>query len=159
MGYPDRSGRLRGLPMAGAGGMGGGSADRPRYSGLMDMLDGGGAGRSGQRFEGGALSGLLNAVGIRPMGYRDRLAEARPMARPAAPAAPAQPLPVTPAGIETSVLPDPVVPMATAAIERAEAVAQARRMVPSFDRLPVPLQQNILRQVMAGGGVTIMRGR
>ena len=43
------------------------------YRGLLDMLDGGGAGRAGERFEGGPLSGLLNMLGIRPMGYRDRL--------------------------------------------------------------------------------------
>lgn len=53
-----------------------------RYKGLFDMLDGGGAGRAGQEFEGGPLSGLMNALGIRPMGYRDRLAEARPQPRP-----------------------------------------------------------------------------
>ena len=46
------------------------------------MLNGGGAGRAGQTFEGGGLSGLLNSLGIRPMGYRDRLAEARPQPNP-----------------------------------------------------------------------------
>lgn len=56
--------------------------DRERYRGLLDMLDGGGAGRSGQTFEGGALSGLLNALGIRPMGYAARLEDARPQPRP-----------------------------------------------------------------------------
>jgi hypothetical protein len=49
-----------------------------RYQGLLDMINGGGAGRAGQTFEGGGLSGLLNSLGIRPMGYQDRLAEARP---------------------------------------------------------------------------------
>lgn len=57
---------------------------------LRDMIDGGGAGRAGDAFEGGPLSGFLNELGIRPLGYRDRT---RPMARPAprqgAPAAPA----------------------------------------------------------------------
>ncbi len=53
-----------------------------RYQGLLDMLNGGGAGRAGQTFEGGGLSGLLNSLGIRPMGYRDRLAEARPQPNP-----------------------------------------------------------------------------
>jgi hypothetical protein len=46
------------------------------------MLNGGGAGRAGQTFEGGGLSGLLNSLGIRPMGYQDRLAEARPQPNP-----------------------------------------------------------------------------
>jgi hypothetical protein len=53
-----------------------------RYQGLLDMLNGGGAGQAGQTFEGGGLSGLLNSLGIRPMGYQDRLAEARPQPNP-----------------------------------------------------------------------------
>jgi hypothetical protein len=53
-----------------------------QYRGLIDMLNGGGAGRAGDTFEGGPLSGLLNSLGIRPMGYQDRLAAARPMPRP-----------------------------------------------------------------------------
>lgn len=54
-----------------------------RYLGLLDMLDGGGAGRAGQTFEGGPLSGLLNALGIRPMGYMERLRQQQPTMRPA----------------------------------------------------------------------------
>jgi hypothetical protein len=53
-----------------------------RYQGLLDLINGGGAGRAGQTFEGGGLSGLLNSLGIRPMGYQDRLAEARPQPNP-----------------------------------------------------------------------------
>ena len=53
-----------------------------KYLGLLDMLDGGGAGRSGQTFEGGPLSGFLNSLGVRPMGYMDRMEQARPMRRP-----------------------------------------------------------------------------
>lgn len=53
------------------------------FLGLLDMIDGGGMGQSGSKFEGGPLSGLLNALGIRPHGYMDRLAAARPQARPA----------------------------------------------------------------------------
>jgi hypothetical protein len=56
--------------------------DNQRYQGLLDLINGGGAGQAGQTFEGGALSGLLNSLGIRPMGYRDRLAEARPAPNP-----------------------------------------------------------------------------
>ena len=56
--------------------------DQKRFLGLMDMIDGGGMGRSGQTFEGGPFSGLMNALGIRPAGYMDRLEEARPMPRP-----------------------------------------------------------------------------
>lgn len=49
---------------------------------LKDMIDGGGAGRAGQTFEGGGLSPILNSLGIRPMGFMERQAAARPMARP-----------------------------------------------------------------------------
>lgn len=45
------------------------------YSNFRDMIDGGGAGRSGDRFEGGLLSDALNASGIRPAGYRARQRE------------------------------------------------------------------------------------
>jgi len=37
-----------------------------------DMIDGGGPGRSGDTFQGGLFSGLLNTIGVRPAGYRDR---------------------------------------------------------------------------------------
>lgn len=52
---------------------------------LKDMFDGGGAGASGDTFKGGPLSGFLNDLGVRPMGYADRMAQmqrARPMPRP-----------------------------------------------------------------------------
>lgn len=68
-----------------------------QYLGLIDMLNGGGAGRAGSTFEGGPLSGLLNSLGIRPMGYQDRLAAARPMPRPMAmPSMPRPPQPAAP---------------------------------------------------------------
>ena len=70
------------------------------FNNFADMFDGGGAGKAGQTFEGGPLSGLLNAIGIRPAGYMDRLAEKRPQSRPvgllsnpqAAPMPPSQPM-------------------------------------------------------------------
>jgi hypothetical protein len=43
-------------------------------SAFRDILNGGGAGMEGPRFEGGALSGLLNTIGIKPLGYYDRAA-------------------------------------------------------------------------------------
>jgi len=55
-----------------------------------DMIDGGGPGRSGDTFQGGPFSGLLNAIGVRPAGYRQRLEDnlapqtsLRPQMRPA----------------------------------------------------------------------------
>lgn len=41
-------------------------------AGPRDFFDGGGLGRSGDRFVGGPMSMLANALGIRPMGYYDR---------------------------------------------------------------------------------------
>jgi hypothetical protein len=38
------------------------------------MFDGGGAGKAGPTFQGGQYSGLLNALGVRPRGFRDRQA-------------------------------------------------------------------------------------
>lgn len=67
--------------------------DRERYRGLLDMLDGGGMGQSGQKFEGGLFSGLLNALGIRPIGYAARLEDARPQPRPQGLVPPPQPAP------------------------------------------------------------------
>jgi len=59
------------------GGWGYGEGDQ-RVSALRDMLDGGGRGRAGQRFEGGMLADLANALGFRPLGYQDRLAAGGP---------------------------------------------------------------------------------
>jgi hypothetical protein len=56
------------------------------FTGLLDMINGGGAGASGNTFQGGPLSGLLNEIGIKPRGYQDRMdamAQTRPQARPA----------------------------------------------------------------------------
>ena len=63
-----------------------------QYTSFRDALDGGGAGRSGPTFEGGPLSGLLNTIGVRPLGYRDRQQEPAPMPRPAPRPRPAQPM-------------------------------------------------------------------
>lgn len=67
------------------------------YLGLIDMLDGGGAGRSGDTFEGGPLSGFLNSLGIRPMGYQDRLSAAQPAPRPMSGPTSMAPVAATPA--------------------------------------------------------------
>lgn len=38
------------------------------FTGLKDMFDGGGAGKSGPTFSGGPLSGALNSLGVKPVG-------------------------------------------------------------------------------------------
>ena len=45
-------------------------------AGPRDFFDGGGLGRSGDRFVGGPYSMLANALGIRPMGYQQRAIDA-----------------------------------------------------------------------------------
>jgi len=53
-----------------------------KYLSLLDMIDGSGPGRAGQRFEGGGLlSDIANAL-ARPAGYMDRMGAVRPQARP-----------------------------------------------------------------------------
>lgn len=65
----DRGGSDR-APLAFGGG--GSSAGRAAggFTGIRDMFDGGGAGRSGSTFSGGPLSGAANRVGISPAGAR-----------------------------------------------------------------------------------------
>lgn len=58
------------------------------YLGLKDMLDGGGAGKTGDTFEGGALSELLNSLGIRPVGFGRRQADPDPGSMMGPPMAP-----------------------------------------------------------------------
>ena len=65
-------------------------------AGPRDFFDGGGLGRSGDRFVGGGMSMLANALGIKPMGYQQRAIDAAVAdasrsvgSMPQAPAAPA----------------------------------------------------------------------
>jgi hypothetical protein len=81
--------------------------DQQKFLGLLDMLDGGGAGRSGQTFEGGPLSGFLNALGVRPQGYQERMEREREPMYLAGP--PSRPTPMYSAG-PPSVPPNPYAP-------------------------------------------------
>ena len=84
--------------------------DGQKYLGLLDMIDGGGMGRAGQRFEGGGLlSDIANAL-ARPAGYMDRMAAVRPQARPMQAGLPDMPMIQPPMGftpppVTTSTLP------------------------------------------------------
>jgi hypothetical protein len=70
--------------------------DGQKYLGLLDMIDGGGMGRAGQRFEGGGLlSDIANAL-ARPAGYMGRMAAVRPQARPMQAGLPDMPMIQTP---------------------------------------------------------------
>lgn len=48
-------------------------ADRVEYLNFLDMIDGGGAGRSGDRFEGGGLLSLIANELFKPAGYEQRM--------------------------------------------------------------------------------------
>lgn len=86
--------------------------DGAEVSAFRDRIDGGGAGTSGDRFEGSPISGLLNFLGIRPAGYAERQRQAampqpgrqfsRPTARPHMPP-PSQP--VATGGVLSQVFP------------------------------------------------------
>ena len=69
-------------------------------AGPRDFFDGGGLGRSGDRFVGGPMSMLANALGIRPMGYQQRAIDAAVADASGAvssmPQAPATPAPAAP---------------------------------------------------------------
>src|SRR6056297_2337261 len=79
--------------------------ERQRFTGLMDMLDGGGAGAEGNEFKGGGLLSDIGNALFQPAGYRERMRgmqETRPRMRPAsmstqgAPAPMSQPTPQQP---------------------------------------------------------------
>ena len=46
-----------------------------QYLNLLDMLDGGGAGRSGDTFQGGGILSALGNAAFRPAGYQNRMLE------------------------------------------------------------------------------------
>ena len=62
--------------------------DGRKVSFLEDAFNGGGAGRYGDTFQGSPVSGILNALGVRPMGYaarQERMGDVRPRPRPSSP--------------------------------------------------------------------------
>ena len=67
---------------------GGKAATGKRFTGLLDMLDGGGAGASGDKFEGGGLLSILGNLFAKPLEAQDKVEEiaartsAREMLRP-----------------------------------------------------------------------------
>ena len=71
-----RAGDALGL-LAGLGALsalsGGRNGTGKRFTGLMDMLDGGGAGASGDRFEGGGLLSALGNLFAKPLEAQDRV--------------------------------------------------------------------------------------
>ena len=115
-----------------------------KYLGLLDMLNGGGAGRAGSEFEGGIFSELLNELGIRPFGSgRAMAASPRPVARPAGLGAPPpRPAPPTTPPVETSQL-GPSMEEIMAALLRAPRGPQA------FGAAPPPVQYPTLQEMAA----------
>lgn len=105
-----------------------------QYMGLLDMINGGGAGRAGDTFEGGPLSGLLNLLGIKPRGFYDRQEEQQltpipmiPMPAATTPMLP-PPNPYAPGAITTTTLP-PVGQMPVGQMSDEALVQLIRRAV------------------------------
>lgn len=80
-----RAAEMAATPTAGGAGMAS-SGTIGGYTGIRDMLDGGGPGASGTTFSGGPLSGIANAVGISPIAPAAAPAPAPAPARVAVPA-------------------------------------------------------------------------
>ena len=73
-----KAGQALGL-LAGLGALnalgGGRNGAGPRFTGLLDMLDGGGAGQSGDKFEGGGLLSVLGNLFAKPLEAQQRVEE------------------------------------------------------------------------------------
>ena len=108
-----------------------------QFNSLMDMIDGGGAGRAGQKFEGGGLlSDIANAF-AKPRGYQDRLQAARPMPRPAMAQPPAprpMPRPQPAQGPASGVLPQDSAPPVAPRQVMGSGMNPANAYVPSMPR-------------------------
>jgi hypothetical protein len=99
-----------------------------------DMFNGGGFGASGETFQGGPyggiFGGLLNSIGVRPMGYEQRgqeqlqqaLANAYQMAQQGAQSAPAAPSQLAPMSSPRPVARTPVSVPVTTAMQPPSAV-------------------------------------
>lgn len=133
---------------------GGGGEEKMRYKGLMDMIDGGGPGRAGQRFEGGGLSDVLNNLGFKPRGYHDRMAQQRPQARPQAPAQMgnrSQPM-APPAPAMAQPMPGGGLPMDPTTPQFPQDVAGAYGKTPmSIENLTPEQAEMLVRQMRAMG--------
>jgi hypothetical protein len=130
--------------------------DAKRFLGLLDMIDGGGAGQSGSKFEGGPLSGLLNALGIKPKGANE-------MAQPVAPVQPQAPMPMpSPApamappampDVSTQPLP-PSMQELLAALSSAPrgpyAPAQAPQAYPSLQEITAMMEAERMKRLYGG---------
>jgi len=61
--------------------LGGRAATGKRFTGLLDMLDGGGAGQSGDKFEGGGLVSMLGNLFAKPLEAQERVERIAKVAR------------------------------------------------------------------------------
>jgi len=128
--------------------------EQQRFTGLMDMLDGGGMGASGNEFKGGGLlSDIANAL-FQPAGYRERMRgmqETRPRMRPQGMTQPmGQPQPIGPAGAGGS-MPGPGMPGGpTPSVQAAPTppTAGANPMTPtSVDPRQQAMMEEMTRQM------------
>jgi hypothetical protein len=121
-------------------------AEGNKVSAFRDMFDGGGAGRYGDTFEGGPVSGLLNNLGVRPHGYRDRLSDRN---RPVASRNPA-PTPVaTPAFADRFSGRDAVAPVAVNPVTRYDEAARFGLLAPAAN-VPYVSNMGVTQDQMMG---------
>jgi hypothetical protein len=107
----------------------------PNYTGLLDMINGGGAGAAGQSFQGNPISGLLNYMGVKPYGYQDRIRQAQQSMQPVMPAPVRAPQPVQAAPMGA-----PVPPVAASNLGDIEGIIA--EMI-KLGILPAPMTSNI----------------
>ena len=125
--------------------------ERQRFTGLMDMLDGGGAGAEGNEFQGGGLLSDIGNALFQPAGYRERMRgmqEMRPRMRPASmstqgtPAPMSQPTPQQPGpmmpGGPTPPMPAPQMPMSGGAPQQPAPMMPGGPM-PQETAAPAPM--------------------
>lgn len=116
---------------------------------LKDMFDGGGAGASGTAFKGGPLSGLLNELGIRPMGYRDAMERMKPMARPAAAPMAAPASPASPAAPPMAPPPPVAVQPLVGSLTPEDIMAAINRGAPGGPNVMQPQRMPTLQELLA----------
>lgn len=87
---------------------GGKAATGKRFTGLLDMLDGGGAGASGDRFEGGGLLSILGNLFAKPLEAQQRVEDiaARTADRSSSPRPVLRPTPAPVSGFDSQTVQD-----------------------------------------------------
>ena len=124
------------------------------YTGLLDMINGAGAGAAGQTFQGSPISGLLNTMGVKPYGYADRVRQAQQMVQPVAPRPMAQPMPAAPA--PAAPMGAPVQPVTTSSLDEIDQLIIDMIKAGILPNPANRVMESGPRQYSAGGNVAPM---